>query len=178
MWTKKGVIALGFFVRSEKAKQFRRWAEDLIIEAARQLTARQKQVARLRKMGKDEAFIQVRTKGVDVRNTFTHALKMAGVQQSGYAMCTRTIYAPLFGGDGSSEFIRRRLGLAPKTPVRDHMSPLQLAAIQLSELLAAEELGKRGVTGNHSAAQVCRSCSVSVARGIIASRRQLAAPFN
>jgi Prophage antirepressor len=31
-WTKKGVIRLGFFVKSEKAKQFRDWAEDLILK--------------------------------------------------------------------------------------------------------------------------------------------------
>lgn len=31
-WTKRGVINLGFFIRSEKAKQFRRWAEDLILK--------------------------------------------------------------------------------------------------------------------------------------------------
>lgn len=31
-WTKKGVIRLGFFVKSQKAKQFRDWAEDLILK--------------------------------------------------------------------------------------------------------------------------------------------------
>lgn len=31
MWTKKGVVRLGFFIRSERAKAFRDWAEDLII---------------------------------------------------------------------------------------------------------------------------------------------------
>lgn len=30
-WTKRGVIRLGFFVKSEQAKLFRDWAEDLII---------------------------------------------------------------------------------------------------------------------------------------------------
>ena len=30
-WTKKGVVRLGFFIRSERAKAFRDWAEDLII---------------------------------------------------------------------------------------------------------------------------------------------------
>jgi hypothetical protein len=30
-WTKRGVITLGFFITSEKAKQFRMWAEDLIL---------------------------------------------------------------------------------------------------------------------------------------------------
>jgi hypothetical protein len=31
-WTKRGVIRLGFFIKSDRAKQFRDWAEDLIIE--------------------------------------------------------------------------------------------------------------------------------------------------
>jgi len=38
-WTKRGVIRLGFFVKSKQAKLFRDWAEDLIIvvdELARQ----------------------------------------------------------------------------------------------------------------------------------------------
>jgi len=31
-WTKRGIVRLGFFIRSERAKQFRDWAEDLIID--------------------------------------------------------------------------------------------------------------------------------------------------
>lgn len=31
-WTKKGVVRLGFFIKSEKAAQFRDWAEDLILK--------------------------------------------------------------------------------------------------------------------------------------------------
>lgn len=31
-WTKKGVIRLGFFINSSKARQFRDWAEDLILK--------------------------------------------------------------------------------------------------------------------------------------------------
>lgn len=31
-WTKKGVVRLGFFIKSERAKQFRDWAEDLILK--------------------------------------------------------------------------------------------------------------------------------------------------
>jgi hypothetical protein len=32
MWTKAGVVRLGFFVKSERAKAFRDWAEALILE--------------------------------------------------------------------------------------------------------------------------------------------------
>lgn len=31
MWTKKGVVRLGFFIKSARAKLFRDWAEELII---------------------------------------------------------------------------------------------------------------------------------------------------
>ncbi len=33
LWTKRGIVRLGFFIKSERAKQFRDWAEDLIIYA-------------------------------------------------------------------------------------------------------------------------------------------------
>ncbi|MFV0505781.1 MAG: hypothetical protein ACK5L5_03585 [Bacteroidales bacterium] len=33
LWTKRGIVRLGFFIKSEKAKLFRDWAEDLIIYA-------------------------------------------------------------------------------------------------------------------------------------------------
>jgi len=32
-WTKRGIIRLGFFIKSERAKKFRDWAEDLIINS-------------------------------------------------------------------------------------------------------------------------------------------------
>lgn len=35
-WTKKGVIRLGFFIRSQQAKRFRDWAEDLIVKKLEQ----------------------------------------------------------------------------------------------------------------------------------------------
>ena len=31
MWTKRGIIRLGFFIKSDRARLFRDWAEELII---------------------------------------------------------------------------------------------------------------------------------------------------
>lgn len=31
LWTKRGIVRLGFFIKSERARMFRDWAEDLII---------------------------------------------------------------------------------------------------------------------------------------------------
>lgn len=35
-WTQRGVVQLGFFIKSETATRFRRWAEDLIIKSQKQ----------------------------------------------------------------------------------------------------------------------------------------------
>jgi hypothetical protein len=40
MWTKRGIVRLGFFIKSKRARMFRDWAEDLIIETAFQQTER------------------------------------------------------------------------------------------------------------------------------------------
>ena len=35
LWTKRGIVRLGFFIKSERAKMFRDWAEDLVINKER-----------------------------------------------------------------------------------------------------------------------------------------------
>lgn len=34
LWTKRGIVRLGFFIKSERAKLFRDWAEELIIKVS------------------------------------------------------------------------------------------------------------------------------------------------
>lgn len=36
MWTKRGIVRLGFFIKSQNAKLFRDWAEDLVIKQGEQ----------------------------------------------------------------------------------------------------------------------------------------------
>lgn len=38
LWTKRGIVRLGFFIKSERAKLFRDWAEELVIERTMQPT--------------------------------------------------------------------------------------------------------------------------------------------
>jgi len=37
-WTKRGIVRLGFFIKSERARLFRDWAEELIINISEQPT--------------------------------------------------------------------------------------------------------------------------------------------
>lgn len=39
LWTKRGIIRLGFFIKSQRAKEFRDWCEDLIINSPQQNNA-------------------------------------------------------------------------------------------------------------------------------------------
>jgi hypothetical protein len=36
LWTKRGIVRLGFFIKSDRAKLFRDWAEDLILKVDEQ----------------------------------------------------------------------------------------------------------------------------------------------
>jgi len=40
-WTKRGIVRLGFFIKSERAKLFRDWAEDLVLEQLENRNAKQ-----------------------------------------------------------------------------------------------------------------------------------------
>ncbi len=39
LWTKRGIVRLGFFIRSERARLFRDWAEDLVLAVAEGVVA-------------------------------------------------------------------------------------------------------------------------------------------
>ena len=46
-WTKRGIVRLGFFIKSERAKMFRDWAEDLVINKIDEAYQVQAQVQQL-----------------------------------------------------------------------------------------------------------------------------------
>lgn len=47
LWTKRGIVRLGFFIKSERAKMFRDWAEDLVINKIDEAYQVQMQVQQL-----------------------------------------------------------------------------------------------------------------------------------
>lgn len=47
LWTKRGIVRLGFFIRSERAKMFRDWAEDLVVNKIDEAYKVQMQVQQL-----------------------------------------------------------------------------------------------------------------------------------
>lgn len=47
LWTKRGIVRLGFFIKSERAKMFRDWAEDLVLNKIEEAHKVQLQVQQL-----------------------------------------------------------------------------------------------------------------------------------
>lgn len=52
-WTKKGIVRLGFFIKSERAKKFRDWAEDYIVNQKSSETTIQIELSKLNQEIKD-----------------------------------------------------------------------------------------------------------------------------
>lgn len=40
MWTKRGIVRLGFFIKSERARMFRDWAEELVLDTLNKKAAK------------------------------------------------------------------------------------------------------------------------------------------
>ncbi len=175
-----GLYSLVFGSSRPEAKAFRKWVTSEVIPSVRKngsytLPKKSKRVLQLEAAGKSPEFIEKRIETVTTRKNFTGVLKEHGVTGQGYQMCTRSTYQPLYGGDGSTSYIKEKLGIAKKASVRDSLPMVQLVAVQLSELLAAERIETQRANGNIECATVCLSSSQSVAQAVKESKRQLTA---
>lgn len=70
-WTKKGIVRLGFFIKSEDAKKFRDWAEDYIVNEKSSNSDLQKILDRLEKQNQEiqnlKNQIAVKTKKLEAK---------------------------------------------------------------------------------------------------------------
>ncbi|OZI07991.1 hypothetical protein BWI93_11590 [Siphonobacter sp. BAB-5385] len=103
------------------------------------------------------------------RKAFTSTLATHGVKQEGYRNCTNAVYAGLFGG--TSEVVRMKKGLEKSQNIRDHLSRVELAAVQLAESLATENIENHSLRGNAQCELACTRASKSVGRAIIDNRK-------
>lgn len=116
--------------------------------------------------GKSDNWIDKRQSGMLVRKHFTSVLSRHGVNgPDGYREATNAIYTPLFGG--GSDFIRYKKRMPDGANCREGMTAIELAAVELAELMSIENIEKLKVTGNDDCAEVCRHTSQSIARGIV-----------
>lgn len=183
---RRGRYGSGTFLHPELAVCFARWISPefaywcdkqvpALLDKARQAPAlnAQARTKKMQKLGQSSATIAQRHEGVSVRLIFTNRLQAHGVKGSGFGDCTRAIYMPLFGG--GTDKIKEKYDLPKKANVRDYMGLTQLAALSLTEALAAERIEKEGAYGNIACEHICNQVGQVVAKTVVDSRRQISA---
>lgn len=104
------------------------------------------------------------------RTKFTDVLKHHGVTgKEGYMGCTEAVYQALLGG--KSYEIRARMGLPPRTNLRDQLGATALASVMLAEALSAERIEEEKRFGNADCATATLR-SARVVRAAVDDDRQ------
>jgi hypothetical protein len=127
-----------------------------------------------KKQGKDDEWIRTRLRSKSQRYEFTGTLKEHGVtnkgpEDNGYRACTNAIYSPLFGGD--TNLIRQKKNLPQRSSIRDNLGPVELAAVMLSEAVAADNIKNKSLKGNKDCVNECKVVSSNVANAVFQSRK-------
>lgn len=120
------------------------------------------------KRGKSNDWIGQRAKGRTTRNEFTSCLAAHGVEREGFRNCTIATYTPLFGG--STDVVRDKLGITKKDNPRDHMTKIQLTAIDLAEALAKQKIEREDLRGNAKCEIACAMTAKNIANAINSSK--------
>ncbi|MGE3871282.1 MAG: KilA-N domain-containing protein [Pseudorhodoplanes sp.] len=94
----------------------------------------------------DNEWAAVRAMARANRVNFTDVLRDHGVSESGYPLCTNSIYQQLL--DGSAAQIRVRRGLPKKANLRDNLGTAELSYVAAAENLAADRIREEERSGN------------------------------
>lgn len=129
-----------------------------------------------RKQGKNDEWISTRLRSKAQRGEFTatlseHGVANKGKHDNGYSLCTNAIYSPLFGGDAKT--IKQKRNIPQRANIRDSLGSVELAAVMLSEAMAAENIKTKNLHGNSECANECKAVSVHVAKAVRGSRKKL-----
>lgn len=106
---------------------------------------------------KDAKWLAQRAEGKVRRSEFTDTLKEHGCNDFGYAKNTNAIYGELFGAPAQE--LKSQLQVKN---VRDGLDAIQLAALGLTELLAAKRIKEEDVYGNVPTSEVSQSVAAKV----------------
>ncbi|WP_234733434.1 antA/AntB antirepressor family protein [Tellurirhabdus bombi] len=161
---------LAMMAQSEKGEQVREYFLNCEKRLQRQSANLSKKANRYQRLGKDASWIEGRLQAVATRNNFTRTLGGHGVKNNGFRACTNAIYTPLYGG--STAVVRLRKGLSEKVNIRDNMNAVELAAVNLAELLATSAIESQGLYGNAQCELACNHASRSVATALVKNRKQ------
>lgn len=109
-------------------------------------------IEKWQKQGWSDSRIAARLAGIDTRNTFTSMLAKHGITGYDFKSATNSTYIALFGGNAKD--LRQDRDLPAKANLRDHMTKVELSAVQLVEAMASEVIEDEG---RHGVRDCCRA---------------------
>lgn len=112
----------------------------------------------------------IRALGRTTRKSYTNTLKDHGVYGKGYMQCTEAIYSNLLGG--KSFELRKQMGLAPKTNIRNQLSSDKLAYLMAAEALTSERIADERRYGNIKCADASAIGASAIRRAIETDRQE------
>lgn len=113
----------------------------------------------------------VRQQGKVSRKVWASACFAKGCDQRGVADATNATYQTFFNGKTAKQ-LRETHGLKKSEPLRDHMRLSTLAAISLTEALAAEHIIDMIETGNRPCIAATASCATKVKGAVLEARKE------
>ena len=154
--TEEGIYEILMLCPGKKAAKFRRWAAGIIADPDKAIAHGTQKFLR---QGKSEKWVKNRVEGILTRHKFTDTLKEHGVSGVGYAQCTDEINTQVIGHTAKQIKALRKV-----TKTRDGLSDVELAALNLAELISEKEIEKRNSQGNDECCNACRDAGSKVAR--------------
>ncbi|MCK4630272.1 MAG: phage antirepressor protein [Bacteroidales bacterium] len=137
----EGVFRIIQSIPSKKAEPFKRWLARVGKERLEEIEQPSKAIERAKgyylAKGYSQQWVETRSAAIDTRHKFTETLKEHGIKKNyEYAILTNELYSSSFGFDAIE--YREYKGLTKKDSLRDHMTPLELAATIFSEATSTE----------------------------------------
>lgn len=114
---------------------------------------------------------ETRQTGKVSRKTWTAACFAKGCDQRGIADGTNAVYQTFFNGKTAKD-LREVHGLKKSDSPRDHMRQSTLAALSLTEALAAEHIVDMTQHGSLACVSATKSCAEKVKTAVVAARQE------
>lgn len=145
---------IGFAYAKYLSHEFHAWCNDVVRQHMEVLAKR------------DEA----RQQGKVSRKVWASACFSKGCDQRGIADATNATYQTFFGK--TAKQLREANNLKKSASLRDHMRLSSLAAVSLTEALAAEHISDMLQQGNQACIGVTASCATKVKGAVVAAQRE------
>jgi hypothetical protein len=145
---------IGFAYAKYVSHEFHAWCNDVVRQHMEVLAKRG----------------EARQQGKVSRKVWAAACFSKGCDQRGIADATNATYQTFFGK--TAKQLREANNLKKSASLRDHMRLSSLAAVSLTEALAAEHISDMLQQGNQACIGVTASCATKVKGAVVAAQRE------